>query len=296
MTDQATSLRRLLQADRPVVLAGAHDALSARLVEEAAFEGVWASGFEISASRGVPDASVLTMTDMLEAAQRMAAAVEIPIVADCDGAFGNAINAIHMIRAYERAGIAGVCIEDSTFPKRCSLYDDTRRELADIDEQALKIRAACDARRTPAVVIARTEAFVARTGLADALTRATAYAEAGADCILVHSTRDTAEEVLSFAEKWPQRVPLVAVPTTYSGIHVNDLWSAGFRMVIFANHGLRAAIQSVRETMLQLRTTGCAAAIESRVVPLAEVFDLVGLGELRDDERRYLHRGVRIPR
>ena len=296
MTDQATSLRRLLQTDRPVVLAGAHDALSARLVEDAGFEGVWASGFEISASRGVPDASVLTMTDMLEAAQRMAAAVTVPVIADCDGAFGNAINAIHMVHAYERAGIAAMCIEDSIFPKRCSLYDEPHRELADIDEQALKIRAACEARRTPAVVIARTEAFVARLGLAEALSRAHAYTDAGADCILVHSNRDTADEVLAFAEKWQQRVPLVAVPTTYSGIHVNDLWSAGFRMVIFANHGLRAAIRAVRDTFVELRAAACATAIEGRIVPLADVFDLVGLNELREDERRYLHRGVRVPR
>src|SRR5438046_8136808 len=110
----------MLHAGRPAVLAGAHDALSARLVEEAGFDGVWASGFEISASRGVPDASLITMSDMLEVAGHMNGAVAVPIVADCDGGFGNAINVIHMVRAYEQAGIAALCIEDSVFPKRCS--------------------------------------------------------------------------------------------------------------------------------------------------------------------------------
>jgi phosphoenolpyruvate phosphomutase len=295
MTDKSTLLRSLLEGSRALVLAGAHDALTARLAEEAGFDAVWASGFEISASHGVPDASLLTMTDMLAAAQHMDAAVGVPIVADCDGGFGNAINTIHMVRAYERAGIAGLCIEDSVFPKRCSLYAAQQRELTDIDEQALKIRAACEVRRLGTVIIARTEAFVAGLSLADALARAHAYADAGADAILVHSNRDTADEVLSFAERWDRPLPLVAVPTTYGEIHVDDLWRAGFRMVIFANQGLRAAVQSVRSTLQHLRRAGRAGAVDDRIVPLTDVFALVRLDELRADERRYLNRGIGVP-
>lgn len=296
MNHKATRLRALLHADQPIVLAGAHDALSARLVEEAGFEAVWASGFEISASRGVPDASLLTMTDMLEAARHMDAAVAVPIVADCDGGFGNAINTIHMVRAYERCGIAGLCIEDSVFPKQCSLYDSSHRELVDTPEQALKIRAACDARREDTIVIARTEALVARLGLNEALSRADAYAEAGADCILVHSNRDTADEVLAFAEQWRGTVPLVAVPTTYGAIHVRELRAAGFRMVIFANQGLRAAIRSVRATLQQLRASGYPDAVHHHIASLPDVFELVRLDELRADERRYLHLDISVPR
>ena len=294
MNDQARSLRRLLQSEHPVVLAGAHDALSARLVEQAGFEGVWASGFEISTSHCVPDASLLTMTELLEAAARMVTAVSLPVVADCDGGFGNAINAIHMVHAYERAGIAGLCIEDTVFPKRCSLYEERHRELVDIDEQALKIRAACDARRGETVVIARTEALIARLGMEEALARGRAYAEAGADCVLVHSNHNTADEVLAFAGHWKHAVPLVAVPTTYPDTHVNDLCAAGYRMVIFANHGVRAAIRAVRATLQQLRACGYAAAVEPTVVPLADVFDLVGLEQLRANERRYLNRDVHL--
>jgi phosphoenolpyruvate phosphomutase len=227
----------------------------------------------------------------------MNAAVALPVVADCDGGFGNAINTIHTVRAYEQAAIAAVCLEDSVFPKRCSFYADTCRELTPLDEQALKIRAACDARCDGGtVVIARTEALIARLGLHEALQRAEAYADAGADCILVHSSHSTADEVLGFARSWRRDVPLVAVPTTYAGVHVEELWAAGFRVVIFANQGLRAAIRSVRDTLRHLRACGFAGSVEDRIAPLTDVFDLVHLEELKANERRYLTRGADMPR
>jgi len=295
--DKGALLRAMLAAPRQTLLAGAHDALSARLVEEAGFDAVWASGFEISASHGLPDASVLTMTEMLAAAREMNAAVGVPVVADCDGGFGNAINTIHMVRAYEDAGIAGLCIEDTVFPKRCSLYAGGLRELTPLDEQALKIRAACETRRHQGtVVIARTEALVAGLGHDEALARAHAYADAGADAILVHSARPTADEVFAFARRWTRAVPLVAVPTTYSGVHADELWSAGFRVVIFANQALRSAIRAVRETLAQLRTAGFAKSVDDRIVPLADVFELVRLDDLKADEQRYLTGDVTITR
>ncbi len=193
---KSAALRRLLAAPSPIVLAGAHDALTARLVEEAGFEGVWASGFEISASFAVPDASILTMTELLEASRRMAAAVSIPVIADCDTGFGNAINAMRTVEAFERAGIAGLCIEDNVFPKRCSFYPGVKRLLAEVDEQAMKIRAALAARASADfVVVARTEALIAGWGLDEALRRGRAYADAGADGILIHSNQTTADDV-----------------------------------------------------------------------------------------------------
>jgi len=295
--DKGALLRAMLAADRPTLLAGAHDALTARLVEETGFDAVWASGFEISASHGVPDASVLTMTEMLAAARGMNAAIRVPVVADCDGGFGNAINAIHMVKAYEDAGIAGLCIEDTAFPKRCSLYARGIRELTPIGEQALKIRAACDARRHDAtVIIARTEALVAGHGLDEALARGHAYAAAGADAILVHSASRTPDEVFAFARHWAASVPLVAVPTTYSAVSADELWSAGYRMTIFANQGLRAAIRAVRETLCQLRTAGFAESVNDRIVPLADVFEIVRVDELNADEQRYLTGDATISR
>src|SRR5262249_52061959 len=146
-------LRQRFDADAPIVVAGAHDGLGARMVGEAGFDGVWASGFELSASYGVPDASIITMTDMLAAARSMNDSTDVPIIADSDTGFGNAVTTIRTIQAFETAGIAGVCIEDSSFPKRCSFYASVRRRLGHIDECRLNIRAAVDARTTPLFVV-----------------------------------------------------------------------------------------------------------------------------------------------
>jgi phosphoenolpyruvate phosphomutase len=285
---KGAALRRLFASPAPIVVAGAHDGLSARLVEEARFDAVWASGFEISASSGVPDASILTMTETLAAARSMNDAVSIPIVADCDTGFGNAINAIRTVRAFEAAGIAGLSIEDNVYPKRCSFYPGVKRLLADIDEQALKIRAARDAGSRDFVIVARTEALIAGWGLDEALRRGRAYANAGADAILIHSNHSTADDIAQFAAEWDRLTPLVCVPTTYTSATVEGLSRIGFKMIIFANHGLRAAIRAMQDTLGELRRAGTASAIEDRIVPLTEVYRLVNLGQLKADEREYL--------
>ena len=284
----SAALRRLLASPGPIVLAGAHDGLSAKLVEEAGFHGVWASGFEISASHGVPDASILTMTETLEATRIMCAATSLPVVADCDTGFGNAINAARTVQAFEAAGAAGLCIEDNIYPKRCSFYPGVKRLLADVDEQALKIRAAVDAGSRDFVVIARTEALIAGWGLEEALRRGRAYADAGADAILIHSSQSTVDDVARFAEEWDRLTPLVCVPTTYHTATVDELARIGFKIVIFANQGLRASIRAVQLALRALRQAGSASAIDDRIVPLAEVYRLVNLDQLKADEREYL--------
>jgi phosphoenolpyruvate phosphomutase len=285
---KGAALRRLFALPAPIVIAGAHDGLSARLVEEAGFDAVWASGFEISASHGVPDASILTMTETLDAARLMNEAVSVPVVADCDTGFGNAINAIRTVRAFEAAGIAGLSIEDNVYPKRCSFYPGVKRLLADIDEQALKIRAARDAGPSDFVIIARTEALIAGWGLDEALRRGRAYADAGADAVLVHSNHSTADDIARFAAEWDRLTPLVCVPTTYTSATVEELSRIGFKMIIFANHGLRAAIRAMQDTLGELRRAGTASAVEDRIVPLTDVYRLVNLGQLKADEREYL--------
>jgi phosphoenolpyruvate phosphomutase len=283
------ALHRRLASPAPIVLAGAHDPLTARLVEEAGFDGVWASGFEISARDGVPDASILTMTEMLDASRRMAEAVAIPVIADCDTGFGNAVNVIRTVQAFERAGVAGVCIEDNVFPKRCSFYPGVKRQLADVDEQALKLGAAIDARSSSDfLVIARTEALIAGWGLEEALRRGRGYADAGADAILIHSNQSTVDDVAKFAEYWDRLTPLVCVPTTYNKATVDDLSRIGFKIVIFANQGLRASIRAVQDTLATIRQTGRASAVDDRIVPLSEVYRLVNLAAMKDAERDFL--------
>jgi phosphoenolpyruvate phosphomutase len=285
---KGAALRRLLASPAPIVIAGAHDGLTARLVEEAGFDGVWASGFEISASHGVPDASILTMTETLNASRVMAEAVTIPVIADCDTGFGNSINAIRTVEAFEAAGMAGLCIEDNVFPKRCSFYPGVKRLLTDVDEQALKIRAAIKAGSEDFVVIARTEALIAGWGLDEALTRGRAYADAGADAVLIHSAQSTLDDVAKFADQWDRLTPLVCVPTTYKTATVDELARRGFKMVIFANHGLRASIRAVQETLATIRRVQNAASVDDRIVPLSEVYRLVGLNQLKTDEQAFL--------
>jgi phosphoenolpyruvate phosphomutase len=285
----ARRLRACLTQPEPVVAVGAHDALSAKLAAAAGFGAIWASGFGISAVRAVPDANILTMTETLEAVKQMIAAVDIPVIADCDSGYGNAINVMRTVREFEREGAAGLCLEDNVFPKRCSFYAGVRRDLVTAEEHADKIRAAASARTDPDfLIIARTEALIAGYGLDEALARARAYAEAGADAVLVHSKAPTFAELHAFAARWRGPVPLVAVPTTYPDVTLDELAADGFRMVIFANQLLRGAIGAMRRILATWRQARTAGAVEREIVPLADVYDLVGLSELQAQERAYL--------
>src|SRR4029453_13168199 len=277
-------LRRLLGQPGVVLAAGAHDALSAKLAEEAGFDAIWASGFGISAVQAVPDANILTLTETLDAVRRICDAVSVPVVADCDNGYGNAINVMRTASEFERAGAAGI---DAG----------VRRDLVPADEHARKIEAGCSARRSADfVVIARTEALIAGLGLDEAMHRARAYAEAGADAVLVHSKEPAFDELRRFGEQWSLPVPLVAVPTTYPDVGPRELAAAGFRMAIFANQPLRAAIVAMRDALKQLRETGRASSVNDRIVPLDEVYRLVGVPELKANERRFVFAGAEAPK
>ncbi|MGE0827291.1 MAG: isocitrate lyase/phosphoenolpyruvate mutase family protein [Candidatus Binatia bacterium] len=289
MTSAAARLRALLHRSGPALVLGAHDALSAKLAEEAGFDAIWASGFGISAVSALPDANILTMSETLDAVQRMAEAVHIPVIADCDNGFGNAINVMRTVAQYERAGVAGLCIEDNIFPKRCSFYAGVRRELVPVEEHARKIQAAKTAQHDPDfVVIARTEAFIAGWGTQEALKRARAYADAGANAILVHSKLPTFDELKEFTAAWDRDCPLVAVPTTYAGVTADDLAAAGFKLVIFANQALRAAVKAMRESLAVLKREARPAAVDDRIATLPQIYELVGVQDLQENEQKFL--------
>src|SRR5262249_52681397 len=235
--------------------------------------------------------------ETLEAVRRIVDAVRIPVIADCDNGYGNAINVMRTAGEFERAGAAGICIEDNEFPKRCSFYAGVRRELVPIEEHARKIAAATTARRSADfAVIARTEAFIAGLGLDEALARATAYAEAGADAVLVHSKAKNLDELRAFTAAWSLPVPLVAVPTTYPTVAAEELERAGFRMAIFANQALRAAIVAMRATLGDIRRSRRAAHVQAGLAPLEDVYALVGVRELKANEQRFLFAGDEAPR
>ena len=285
-----TKLRALLQRPGIVKTVGAHDALSAKLVQEAGFDAVWASGFGISAAlKCIPDASFITVTEQLEVERNMADAVTIPIIADCDTGYGNALNVMRTVNDHERAGVAGICIEDNVFPKRCSFYAGVRRELVSVEEHCGKIRAAKSAQTIPDfVVIARTEALIAGWGQDEALKRAEAYAEAGADAVLIHSKSPTFDELRAVAKAWSGRTPLVVVPTIFDGVTAAELEEAGFKIVIYANQVIRAGIRAMREALSVMKRDTRPGSVNDRIVKLKEVYDLVGVPQMEEDERRFL--------
>lgn len=275
--NKAALFRHLLAGQRLVRLAGAHSGISARLVQRSGFDAIWASGLEISTSYGVPDAGILTMSELLESARIMNETVALPIIADCDTGFGETRNVEHMVHRYEAAGIAGVCIEDKQFPKLNS-FADGDQELAPIKPFQAKIRAAKDAQATrDFLVIARIEAFIAGRGLDEALTRAHAYADAGADAILIHSKQRSSDEVFGFARAWKARLPLVVVPTTYFRTQVEDFEEVAIKAVIYANHAMRAAVRAMTETLAAIHTSGSTECVEHRIAPVSELFDLQGM-------------------
>ncbi|MGH7255330.1 MAG: isocitrate lyase/phosphoenolpyruvate mutase family protein, partial [Nitrospirales bacterium] len=202
---------------------------------------------------------------------------------------GNALNVKRTVIDHERAGIAAICIEDNVFPKRCSFYAGVRRELISIDEHCGKIRAAKAAQTVPDfVVIARTEALIAGWGQEEALKRAEAYAAAGADAVLIHSKAKTFDELRAVAKVWAGRVPLVVVPTIFDHVTAAELEEAGFKIVIYANQLIRASIQAMRETLETFQKDTRPGAVNDRIVALPDVYDLVGVPQMKEDERQFL--------
>jgi len=267
----------------------AHNGLSARIVEEAGFDAIWASGLSMSASLGVRDCNEASWTQTLDVVEFMADATRLPILVDGDSGHGNFNNVRRLVRKLEQRGAAGVCIEDKLFPKTNSFIHGERQELADIDEFAGRIRAAADARADDGfVIVARTEAFVVGRGLDEALARAEAYWHAGADAILIHSARQDASEVVAFKTAWADTLPVIAVPTKYHRTPTDVFRAHGFSAVIWANHLVRACVRAMQDTAARLLADECLHRIEGEVAPLAELFRLQGMDELHAAEQKYL--------
>jgi len=273
-----------------ITLMSAHNPLSARLAEEAGFDGIWASGFELSAAYGVPDASLLSFTQHLDMTRAIVDQVAAPVVADIDTGYGNAINVLHVVAAYARAGAAAVVMEDKLFPKDTSLLAGGRQELVRIDEFQGKIEAAREAGKAhDLLVIARTEALIADLGLDEALKRGMAYAEAGADLLLVHSKRKTPDEIVAFTRAWPGTIPIVLVPTAYPDLTEAMIRELGkISIVIYANHAVRAAVGAMREVFAQIRRDGGIYKVDKTIPTVEEIFDLQRVGAIKAAEKKYL--------
>ncbi|HSJ70865.1 MAG TPA: isocitrate lyase/phosphoenolpyruvate mutase family protein [Acidimicrobiia bacterium] len=296
--DKRRVLREGLEGTGALTTVGAHDAMSAQLIEQYGFDAVWVSGFGVATmTHAIPDLNLVTMSEALAAAVRIDGATSLPVVADCDNGFGGLSNVVRTVREYERAGIAGICIEDNLFPKRNSLLDSSvMRELLPIDEQAIRIGAGKSAQDDKSfVLIARVEALIAGHGVDEACKRADAYVDAGADAILIHSRDKSLGEIREFLERWDGvgSVPLVAVPTLFPSFTSEQLASMGFRMVIFANQPMRAAIGAMEETLRVLAERRKADAVDPHIANLDHVFDLVGTRATIDEESRARSRALR---
>jgi len=285
---KTTALRGLLTSDTLAFLMEAHNGLSAKVAEEAGFQGLWGSGLSISASMGVRDNNEMSWTQVLDLVEFMSDAVTIPLLLDGDTGYGNFNNMRRLVQKLETRGVAGVCIEDKLFPKTNSFIGEGQ-PLADMDEFCGKIKAGKDAQTDDDFcLVARVEAFIAGRGLNEALRRAGAYREAGADAVLIHSALSSPDEIVSFMREWGGRCPVVIVPTKYYATPAELYRELGVSLVIWANHLLRSAISAMQATARQLHETQSLAKLEQQVASVSEIFRLQGVPALEDAERRYL--------
>jgi len=286
----AARLRQLLDSGQTIVAPGAFGPLAARLVEEAGFAAVYMTGFGTSAALlGRPDVGLLTMTEMADNAGRMAACVDIPVIADADTGYGNPLNVIRTVDVYEAAGVAGIHIEDQVAPKKCGHMEG--KLVIGAEEMAQKVRAAVDARTDPDfVIIARTDARAVE-GLDSALDRARRYRDAGADALFIEALVSEAE-IEAAVQAFPD-VPLLfnwAEGGKTPPVGLDRLARLGYRIVIFPISTLLAATAAMRRVLAEIAAAGTPAAVLGDLPTFGEFTDFIGLAEVREIEQRYVTR------
>ncbi len=281
MTTTSAALRALLARPETLLVPFTYDGFTARVAEEAGFEAVYMSGFGTSMSKGMPDVGLLTQTEMVQNASYIAEAVSVPVICDADTGYGNAINVGRTVREYERAGVAGIHIEDQVAPKKCGFFEG--KQVIDAGEAAAKVRAAVDARRDDDfVVIARTDALTVN-GWDDAERRCRAYAEAGADLVFVDGVRDEGD-LATYAER------LGDLPRMYNGeLPAQEVRKLGFKLQIHRGP-VFALYPIIKEMMTELRETGSISAMErwgSGGELRISIANALGLERIIELEKRY---------
>jgi 2-methylisocitrate lyase-like PEP mutase family enzyme len=280
-----TKLRQLMKEPGVITAPGVADALNARLVAQHGFKAIYMTGAGTTAVRlGMPDVGLLTMTEMVDNAARIVDASQLPLVADADNGYGGVLNVRRTVQAYERAGVAALHLEDQVLPKRCGHL--AGKQLVPVDEMVSKIKAALDARLDPDfMLIARTDA-IGVDGFDAAIERALAYQEAGADMIFIESPS---------AKQLPNIAPRLAAPLLYnmatSGktpfLDKDVIEQLGFKLIIYPNWMILAAIRAASHVLETLKATGSIASLVNDVASFREFFDLVGMGEVQALEAKY---------
>jgi len=292
---KTTQFKQLLYSDQLEFIMEAHNGLSAKIVEEAGFKGIWGSGLTISASVGVRDSNEMSWTQVLDIVEYMSDVTTIPIMLDADTGYGNFNNMRRLVRKLEQRGVAAACIEDKIFPKCNSFINSEDQSLANVDEFMGKIKAAKDTQQDPDFcVVARTEAFVVGRGLDEALERADAFYRAGADAVLIHSKIATADQIVEFMAEWHNKCPVVIVPTKYYSTPTKVFEDAGVSMVIWANHLLRASITAMQQMAAKIYREQTLIPVEKEIATVKEIFRLQNDEELREAELRYLPQKLEV--
>ena len=281
-----TRLRKLIEKKGIIVGPGVYDCLSAKLAEKAGFKLVTITGAGITASvLGYPDMGLITMTEVLHQVRNIVKSVHIPVFADCDTGYGNALNVYRTVQEFEDAGVAGLFIEDQVFPKRCGHFEG--KQIISTEEMVKKIEAALDARRDPDLVImARTDAR-AIDGLDKAIERARAYVKAGADIIFIEAPQ-TVEELRKVAKS-------VNVPTMANMVEggktpvvsVQELQEMGFKLVVFSGSAQKMAIRAMQELFSVLKTTGRLDGVLEKIASLSERSEILELSKFYEMEKKY---------
>lgn len=285
-------LREILDSENVEFLMEAHNGISSKIVEEAGFKGIWASGLSMSAGHGVRDSNEASWTQVLEMLEFMSDATTIPILVDGDTGYGNFNNLRRAVQKLCQRDIAGICIEDKLFPKTNSFIGENQ-PLADIEEFCGKIKAGKDSQtHADFCLIARVEALIAGWGMQEAIKRAEAYDAAGADAILIHSKNTDGQEIIEFLKEWRNRSPVVIVPTTYHNVSTDEFRKVGASIIIWANHNIRASISAMREVSRRIFRDQSLRGVEGKISSVKDIFELVENAELADAEKVYLPRGV----
>ena len=278
-------LMKKLRGKQFVKVCGAFDVMSAKLAEMNGFDAIWASGFGISSARALPDAGIITMTELLDAVTFMAEACDIPVIADCDTGYGGPNNVAHLVKKFENAGIGGICIEDKTFPKENSLFKDGKQVMISKRDFAAKILAAKNAKKNDDfIIIGRVEALIADLGIEEAMSRANAYAKAGADIIFVHSRKESTDEIFEFLKLWQGKVPIMIIPTAFPTVTLDELKSRGVGMVVYAHQTTLAAFAAVSDVIKQMSKVKSLSELNTKMASMEDLFNLQGMQQIRDHE------------
>jgi 2-methylisocitrate lyase-like PEP mutase family enzyme len=280
-------LKQLFQRDRLLVAPGCFDGLSARLVEEAGFEAAYLSGGAVARSMGIPDIGLVTMSEVIERAAQVVAAVKIPIIADADTGYGNAVNLVRSVKEFERTGVAAIHIEDQITPKRCGHLDG--KEVIPLAEMEKKLQAALASRSDPDFsIIARTDARGVH-GFDDAIRRGRAFSELGVDAVFVEAPQSEAE--LEEIPRALANVPLLV--NVFKGgktpmLPVERLQQMGYRIAIYPSETQRAAIHAMRQALGLLKREGTTEKMDDALTTFKERDKVVGLDEWQQLEKQYL--------